>query len=614
MTRTPREPRSACAPLCSALALVGLVLSCIPQPGAAAELRPGVWEWACYGAGYDGAHPAGEYTSQCYKQATQQPTPQMRGWFLLLNWADVEPADGHFDWSALDTNLTKAADLGLQVQPIIFICDTAANSTPGWVYDVSGVVMFHRGSIHGKAIPAPNYLNATFQQRFGRLINNLAAHLDSLPASIRGSIWAVQAALGITGDSRPWDGVPVDPRQTISGPQWVAYCRSMLAVWAKAFAPTGISVVANVDNPAYNQSDVGWWLATATALGVHSPAFKQGIVSHGYQLNGEQMLYDDEARKYLLAPQADGHFAWARGELALEPDPIPGTYGNWAVSPYWSLQANAEWALTYGLTVWNLYAGFLGNATFAPTMDFYNRHAGQMNVSSASAAFLSFRDSLNTEDTQRWPVATFGPVNSTKHATQLNPDRMVAIAKANSARGARVDDPTQAASRKSVVQKKGMFLNDVCWACWTGNYGRYLQQLDPQGSSVGWWRVGAKNEPYGRFARGLEHASNRTQISVRVDPLFGASRRQSTARARAAATVSVVYLDKGRGRWTLALDGDVVATVHKIDSGSWKTATAQVLLAGGSSSAAGHVLSLQSLDSQDDVFSLLEVLLDGDKP
>lgn len=35
---------------------------------------------------------------------------------------------------------------------------------------------------------------------------------------------------------------------------------------------------------------------------------------------------------------------YARGELAVEPNPAADTYGNWAVSPAWSLQANAEYA------------------------------------------------------------------------------------------------------------------------------------------------------------------------------------------------------------------------------------------------------------------------------
>lgn len=50
-------------------------------------------------------------------------------------------------------------------------------------------------------------------------------------------------------------------------------------------------------------------------------------------------------------------------------------YGNWNQAPQWSLQANAEWALQFGVAQWNLYAGFLSNATFVPTLEMFNRQA-----------------------------------------------------------------------------------------------------------------------------------------------------------------------------------------------------------------------------------------------
>ena len=105
---------------------------------------------------------------------------------------------------------------------------------------------------------------------------------------------------------------------------------------------------------------------------------KQGIVSHGYQLNGELDLWQDWKTRGLDK-------AFSRGELAVEPNPLNGTCegneglrfvtpfvaaravpigvsfrtqrpncctdGNWAYSPAWSLQANAEWALTWGLAM-----------------------------------------------------------------------------------------------------------------------------------------------------------------------------------------------------------------------------------------------------------------------
>ena len=68
---------------------------------------------------------------------------------------------------------------------------------------------------------------------------------------------------------------------------------------------------------------------------------------------------------------------------------------------------------------WNIYAGFLGNETFASTLDFFNRQASsEVDAATATAAFIGFRDSLDTADTERFPVAQFGPVNLTHGHTE----------------------------------------------------------------------------------------------------------------------------------------------------------------------------------------------------
>ena len=144
----------------------------------------------------------------------------------------------------------------------------------------------------------------------------------------------------------------------------------------------------------------------------------------------------------MLKPQPDGSYGRSRGELAVEPDPdlTTGQYGNWAHSPWRSLQALTESTLTFGLDVLNLYAGWLGNTSFAPTMEFFNRHAGHKNPATAKVAFLSFRDSLDTADTLRFPVAQFGPVDDPENPTQFaNGERMMKIAQTFSDHGASCD-------------------------------------------------------------------------------------------------------------------------------------------------------------------------------
>ena len=562
----------------------------------------GVWSWACGYAGYKGDHPRGYYEQECFNQVLDSPPPSwLRGWFQLIYWRDLEPEDGVFDWRAFDANLTLAAKNGIQVQPVIYIYD-CARPMPAWMRNISRPIKFYRER-GGPLEEAPNFLDPAFQGRWQRVIKQFAKHLDSLPTEQRQSVWAVQAVAGITGDNRPWNGSPAHSADDISASEWMDYTRKVADIYIDAFLPTHIPVIANLHEGFSNQRDQGWFLQRAFAKGMRGAAVKEGVPTHWYNVNGEQLLYEEEAH-LLLTPQPDGSFASARGELAVEPDPELGTYGNWAHSPWWSLQATAEWCLTFGIDVWNLYSGFIGNASFAPTMDFFNRHAGYKDPSTARAAFISFRDSLDTADVVRWPVSTFGPVNDTKDPDRLvNRHRMQQIATLNAHRGASLGTTDGAFFKAGVHQKKAMELYDVCWECFRGNYGRFLTQLDPPGSSVGWWQLGPRDQPYGRFARGLEHSSGRNTIRLRLDPQFGTTGQRALAR--------VVYFDRGDGRWALGYGGAAAASVKKHNTLSWLVAEVNITLL-APRTGSSH-LTLSSLDRQDDVFSLIEVLL-LDKP
>jgi hypothetical protein len=516
------------------------------ESGASAEpqaaLRPGIWSWACGYASYQGAEPAGYRVNECFEQALDAPPPWLRGWFHVLYWDKLEPERGVFDWTEFDKNLTLAAEHGLQLNPVLYIFD-GANPMPAWMANVSKPVLFHRGGKTGQLEPAPNYLDPAFQDAWGNVIQEFAKHVTQMPDKVKKALWAVQAVAGITGDNRPWNGVVkcvnasvpgCDSNQTMSAASWMNYSRHIADLYIDAFLPTGIPVIANLHDGFSHQKDNGWFLKRAASKGMHGAAVKEGVISHWYQSNGERALFEAESPSMLM-PQPDGTYARSRGELAVEPDPdlSKGTYGNWAHSPWWSLQANAESALSFGLDVWNLYAGWLGNSSFAPTMEFFNRHAGQKNPATAQAAFLSFRDSLETADTKRFPVAQFGPVDNSRNPSEFaNVDRMAKIAKVFSDHGARLGQKGAASSKNGVHQKKANALIDVCWECHDGNYQQHLRQLHTLNTSVGWWQLGPVNESFGRFARGLEQASGKTEMTLELDPKFAA--RGGTALVRVA--------------------------------------------------------------------------------
>jgi hypothetical protein len=250
----------------------------------------------------------------------------------------------------------------------------------------------------------------------------------------------------------------------------------------------------------------------------------------------------------------------------------------------------------------------------------------------ATAAFVSFRESLDTDDVVRWPAASFGAVNDTHgpHAgKRLNQTRMLSIVKANQAYGAEIENVAECASFKSIVQKKGMYLNDVGYRIWPGNYGKFLRQLNATATSVGRWRVGPRDQGYGRFARALEQETGSAAITLSLEPGFAAAHRDASGLLNV--SLRVVYLDspdsrdsldsrgkeQGNGRWVMsypAADGKrgTAMSVTRTGSGRWKVAQANVLMAPTDVAVAASAacdFELRSLDVKDEVFSLVEVLV-----
>jgi hypothetical protein len=337
-----------------------------------AHVRPppsaGVWAWMC-----DRTNGLAE----CLQQVEDKPPSSLRGAIQIIMWRDLEPADGVFNWSTFDANLAKAADNGLQLQPVVYIYD-CASPLPDFMANVSKQIPVYRdGPEDGRLCHAPDYLDPAFQDRWHRVIIALATHLAELPEQVREKVWASQIVAGITGDNRPWKGVVQNHADAINASAWMAYTRSIADMYIEAFVKVDIPVVANLEDGFSGQQDQGWFLSRAYSKGMRGASVKEGVPSHFYNLNNESSTFNRDS-PLLLEPQPDGSFARARGEMdgGVAPNPVQdtaGSYGNWAQSPWWNLQANAEWALTFGLDVWNVNSGFIGNNSFAPTLDFFNR-------------------------------------------------------------------------------------------------------------------------------------------------------------------------------------------------------------------------------------------------
>jgi hypothetical protein len=338
-------------------------------------------------------------------------------------------------------------------------------------------------------------------------------------------------------------------------------------------AVPGIPILVNSD--ANTEAQAKWLLDNMNVI-----ALKHGMFSHGYHVsdNIERLenfrWLEAEARKL-------GKRVITRGEMDAELYVMGWSNRNVPQALYWS----GLFATHCQLDIWNIPHKAVKDQANFPAFVFFNKYAGHTDPATAPAAFCALRDGLDASDFDRFPAAEFGSKEGNKRDVQ----RYVRIADAYSKHGARMDDPQKAVGG-GMINRKRDGSNDVGWGILPGNYSRFLTQLDPGSGDVGLWNV--DESIYGRFARAFEHKSGKTQIRFKLDETFKAK----------AVTVSVTYLDKGTGTWSLGISGSSGAKrVQNTSSGLWKTET--VSLPG---SALGELL-LKHERGDDTVFHMVEI-------
>jgi len=509
--------------------------------------------------------------------------PWYKGTVLSVNWRDIEPADNSFDFSPLDRKIQQAVANGLYVMPMVY----HGHLSPEWIYS-AGVtpVLTQNGATY------PYYLDPDFMYYVSRMINMVAAHLQSLPKEQRDRIVGVQAPQGTIGDPMPYLTDPVDSQYIISSTDWQAYEREIFAVYANAYDGTNPPIVPLFKASKANEA----WLQDTYPVSWR----KTNLVAQMYQLNAETNSGKIALSELLFG--SEGNIR-ARGEFGNAVE-IPA--GWFTEAPVWNVYWNCLWMLTYGLDIYNQRPVLIENyQPHVEAFSFFTNHAGNKVPGQSGSAWIALHDGLDVSDKSRFPEAQYGPYSS-----GTNPDRYAAIAAAFSAYGARQGDPAHQADQALTAIKQTEALNDVGNKIWTDNYGVYLRQIDPLGTSQGYWRVGPTDQPYGRFARGFQHASGKDRMDFDIDDRFFDNQ---PLQGKYPVTIRVVYFDKGVGQWSLQYDavGDsnkTALTVAKTDSGLWKEVSVTVDDAYfGNRSTSNSDIVLTSDDTEDDIFHMIEV-------
>ena len=538
--------------------IVCAVLLVAAAAGTAAGARPGcgISSWASWKPG----------------QISRAECPELRSVPLILKWDSLESVPGQYKFDEKIGKPLKAAHAdGLYVTLMIWV----GPACPEWIYEKGVPLVITDRAVNAlgqktdKQSRYPYYLHPEYKNRFLGLIDAFGKYVNALPPELRERIVFVQCAEGSTGDGQPYKGKPLDQQYAISDETWNDF---RLEAWKRyRNAVPGIPILVNAD--ANSDLESQWLLENMDVI-----ALKQGMFSHGYIVsdNGARLAkhaaIEAEAKKR-------GKSVLMRGEMDGELFVMGWSKRNIPQALYWS----GIFATHCRLDIWNIpYQALTDKANF-PAFVFFNKYAGQKDPATAPAAFCALRDGLDASDFVRFPSEKFGGQPGKKKDSE----RYVKIAEAYAKYGARMDDPEKAIGG-GMVNRKSSGPNDAGWGILPGNYERFLTQIDPGSGDVGWWNI--DESIYGRFGRAFEHQSGKTQMRFRLDAGFNAK----------TVKVSVTYLDKGTGCWSIGLPGQKDTThIQNTGSGEWRTKT--VTLSG----VTELVLSYESGD--DTVFHLIEV-------
>ena len=498
--------------------------------GGAAEGKPGygISSWAGWKPG----------------QISQAECPELRSVPLILKWDSLEPASGRYAFAEeLGRPLQAAQEGGLYITLMIWVGPAA----PEWIYQhgVPRVITNRNVNALGQKTDGqkeyPYYLHPEYKKSFMGLIDAFGKYVSALPPALRARIVFVQCAEGSTGDGQPYKGKPLDQKYAISDEVWNDF---RLDAWKRyRDAVPGIPILVNSD--ANGGLETQWLLENMDVI-----ALKQGMFSHGFQVsdNGERLA---KFQALEAAAKQRGKLVLTRGEMDGELFEMGWSKRNIPQALYWS----GIFATHCRLDIWNVPYQALKDRANWPAGAFFNKYAGHKDPATAPAAFCALRDGLDASDFNRFPAAEFGG----KPGQKKEVDRYLRITKAYASYGALMADPEKAIGG-GMINRKSSGPNDVGWDILSGNYSRFLTQIEPGSGDVGRWNI--DESIYGRFGRAFEHQSGKKQLRFQLDPRFAAKQVK----------VSVTYLDQGTGSWSIGIPGKEGATrIQNTNSRDWRT-------------------------------------------
>ena len=574
---------------------------CFAASDAQDQFRKSVWGTYTWGSPWDD----GDFTKEKY--------PYVKGAPIVLRWSELEPKSGKYQFEKLiGEKLKHAAKEDFHVMLTVWV----GPMSPEWIYEngVPKLEMEKTINPFGKVRDwkFPYYLDEDYKTYFFRMIDNLGEYILSLPEDIQKRLVFIQSAEGSTGDGWPYKGKPLDLKYDIDRDEWTSFRFETWNRYTNAFSIDGkntIPLLVNYDS--CTEEEYEWLLNNMQTVGL-----KNGMFSHGYHISfGKTRLanWNDFKRKL---EEKDRQF-FSRGEQDREWEIYGWSTQNPEQAFYWS----AIYATHNGLSMWNVPTKASKGLRMKEAMEFFNRYANEQNPKTATAAFCALRKGLDASDVVNYPEAKFGKVH------MHNVSRYMKIAEAFQEFGAKQGDPEKAAgiiesqilgdageydtvaqasmTNAGMINRKRQDYNDVGWEILDGNYERFIEQIDPEGTSYGWWHKGPEESIYSRFARSTDiEKGNKLLFDVNDKCNFEGE-----------ISIRLVWLDVGNATWQLAYNGrnssnGIAFSNRNGNSGDWKEKTIVVQDAKFRNSGIGNSdLVIENLSANESiVFHLVEIL------
>jgi len=552
---------------------MGILTLCTFSANAQNLINPGIWQ---------------AFTNPL--SSTQYP--EIRGRLCNFYWRDIQTAPNTWDWTAFDNDLASRTKDGLPVIFMVYVRGPKGDA-PDWLYN-NGVpkviIKSNSGTVTGST---PFYADPTYKSYLKQMIITVHHHVETLPVSVRNKIIGVQACFGSTGDYISYGGGQVLPQYNLTQKDFSNLYREFTQYYYDEYKNTNPKIFL-LSNPKLKGKDDALW-TLKNCLGW----LKNGTLGKAFQLNDEldkaSWLYDIANK-----PQA-GSYVRMRCEIS-----GGSTLAAWWKKfPYKNMFAVMCYGICWGLDWPNQDNNGIMDPLFDSSFKFFNKYAGQKDPAKSTNAMCALKDGLDASDGVRFPAATYGTVSRTSQQRYKN------ILNDYVAYGALLEDPNTATLEENdQLNAKGT--NDVGWRIFPANYERYLHQLTPNQTSVGYWNIKSAdaNSMYGRFARGFDIAHNKKAFNFDVDDAF---LNNAPLNGRYPVTIEITYLDNGSGSWQLYYDAKNGTDKPSIEvtcgsTNKWKKAIVTLSDAYFNNRGQnGSDLSIRSTSNKNVIFSVIEL-------